>query len=180
MRKSDNPRFNIGFPRQMSNVPSELNKSPEQMAAESEVESFRKDLGPFVVAAETTRMPMVFTDAKEPNHPFVFANDSFLRLTGYDRKEVLGQNFDFLLGRPTDLDALLQIEAAFAGDSENDFEINFRRKDGNMFWAAIFISPVRDKSGHVVQHFVSLVDLSKHVQEEERLRFLLARWEAKL
>jgi hypothetical protein len=28
----------------------------EQKAAESEVESFRKDLGPFVVAAETTRM----------------------------------------------------------------------------------------------------------------------------
>jgi PAS domain S-box-containing protein len=162
----------------MSNVPSEENKSTEQKAAESEVESFRKDLGPFVVAAETTRMAMVFTDAKEPNHPFIFANDSFLSLAGYDRKEVLGQNFDFLLGRPTDLDALVKIEAAFAGDSEKDFEIRFRRKDGSMFWAAVFISPVRDKSGDVVQHFVSFVDLSKHVQEEERLRFLLARWEA--
>jgi hypothetical protein len=40
-------------------------KSKEQEGAEAEVESFRKDLGPFVVAAETTRMPMVFTHAKE-------------------------------------------------------------------------------------------------------------------
>jgi hypothetical protein len=47
----------------------------EQKAAESEVESFRKDLGPFVVAAETTRMAMVFTDAKVSNHPLIFAND---------------------------------------------------------------------------------------------------------
>jgi hypothetical protein len=53
----------------MSDMPSEENKSKEQKAAESEVESFRKGLGPFVVAAETTRMAMVFTDAKEPNHP---------------------------------------------------------------------------------------------------------------
>ena len=66
----------------MSVVPSEEDKSTEQKVAESEVESFRKDLGPFVVAAESTRMAMVFTDAKELNHPFIFANDSFLSLTG--------------------------------------------------------------------------------------------------
>ena len=57
-------------------MPSEENISKEQQAAESEVESFRKDLGPFVVAAETTRMAMVFTDAKEADHPLIFANDS--------------------------------------------------------------------------------------------------------
>jgi hypothetical protein len=69
--------------REVSVVPSERDKSKEQKAAESEVESFRKDLGPFVVAAETTRMVMVFTDAKESNHPLIFANDSFLQLAGY-------------------------------------------------------------------------------------------------
>jgi hypothetical protein len=41
------------------------NKSDDQKVAEAEVDSFRKDLGPFVVAAETTRMPMLFTDAKK-------------------------------------------------------------------------------------------------------------------
>jgi hypothetical protein len=61
-------------------MPSEKRKSTEQEDAESEVESFRKNLGPFVVAAETTRMAMVFTDAKEPDNPLIFANDSFLSL----------------------------------------------------------------------------------------------------
>ena len=41
-------------------------------------------------------MAMVFTDAKEPNHPLIFANDSFLSLAGYDREEVLAPSFDFL------------------------------------------------------------------------------------
>ena len=49
-----------------------------------------------------------------------------------------------------------------------DPEINFRRKDGGEFFAAIFISPVRDESGCVVQHFVSLVDLSPSKIEEGR------------
>ena len=154
-------------------MPSEENKSKEQKAAESEVESFRKELGPFVVAAETTRMAMVFTDAKEANHPLIFGNDSFLSLARYDREEVLGQSFDFLMGRPVDPGALAQVEAAFAGSSENEFEIRFRRKDGSMLWAAIFISPILDQTGDVVQHFASFVDLSKHKQEEDRLRFLL-------
>ena len=39
--------------------------SEEQKIAEAEVEGFRQALGPFVVAAETTRMAMVFMDAKE-------------------------------------------------------------------------------------------------------------------
>jgi PAS domain-containing protein len=74
-------------------------KSGEQKAAESEVEGFQEDLGPFVVAAETTRMPMVFTDAKVSDNPIIFANDSFLALTGYPRDEVLGQSFNFLMTR---------------------------------------------------------------------------------
>src|ERR1700689_2380719 len=114
-------------------MPDEYNKSGEQKAAEANVESFRKELGQFVVAAETTRMAMVFTDAKVSNHPLIFANDSFLSLAGYDRKEVLGQSFDFLIGPGANPEALAQVEAAFAGASKNDFEICFRRKDGGTF-----------------------------------------------
>lgn len=143
------------------------------MQAEATVEGFQRDLGPFVVAAQTTRMPMVFTDAKAPGHPIVFANDSFLRLTGYAREELLGQRFDFLVARgPGSADAL-QIESSFAVDSEDDTESHYRNKDGGVFRAQLFISVVRDHEGEVIQHFISLVDLSRHEREEERLRFLL-------
>jgi PAS domain S-box-containing protein len=154
-------------------MPNEENKSGEQKAAEAEVESFRKDLGPFVVAAETTRMAVVFTDAKEPGNPIIFANDSFLSLTGHDWKEVLGQSFNFLMARGADPEALAEIEAAFEGSSDSDPEIRYRRKDGSVFWASIYTSPVRDEGGDVVQHFASFVDLTKHKQEKDRLRFLL-------
>jgi PAS domain S-box-containing protein len=151
----------------------EAEKSSEQKAAESEVEAFQKDLGPFVVAAETTRMPMVFTDAKESDNPIIFANDSFLALTGYTRAEVLGQSFNFLMARGADTEGLAQIKAAYDVNSDSDPEIRYRRHDGSVFWASVFISPVRDDNGDVVQHFASFVDLTKDRREQERLRTLL-------
>ena len=147
-------------------MPEMTNKSKEQKIAEAEVESFRKDLGPFVVAAETTRMAMVFADAKEPDNPIIFANDAFLSLTGYDRDEVLGHSFNFLMARGADPKALAQVEAAFEGSTDGGSEIRYRRKDGSMFWAALFISPVWDESGEVVQHFASFVDLTRQKQEQ--------------
>lgn len=148
-------------------------KSPEQTAAEAEVESFRQNLGPFVTAAETTRMAMVFTNAKAPGDPIIFANESFLLLTGYRREEVLGKSFNFLMAHVTGPDALAQIEAELAGGGESVSEQHCRRKDGTEFWAAMFISAVRDETGAVVQHFGSFVDLTPHIQDEARSRLLI-------
>jgi len=140
-------------------------KSGEQKDAEAEVEGFEEKLGPFVVAAETTRMAMVFSDAKVADNPIIFANDSFLSLMGYDRKEVLGQSFNFLMAHGADAEALARIQTEFKDASHSGAEILYRRKDGSEFWANLFISPVRDKNGDVVQHFASFVDLTKHKEE---------------
>ncbi len=154
-------------------MPEIVIKSDSQRTAEAGVESFRKELGPFVVAAETTRMAMLFTDPKELGNPIIFVNDAFLELTGYAREEVLGQSFNFLMARGTDLDSLARIDAAFAGSSTGGSEICYRRKDGSEFWSAVLISPVRDESGHVVQHFASFVDLTDHKQEQAQSRMLI-------
>jgi PAS domain S-box-containing protein len=149
------------------------NKSEEQKGAEAEVDGFRKDLGPFVVAAETTRMAIVFTDAKETGNPIIFANDSLLALTGYNREELLGQSINFLVEGGADPETRAQIDAVFGDRADTSAEICCRRKDGSTFWAAMFGNPVRDRTGEVVQHFASFVDTSKHRHAEDRLRFLL-------
>ena len=154
-------------------MPRIVNKSEEQKLAEADVEGFRANLGPFVVAAETTRMAMVFTDATEPDNPIIFTNDSFLALTGYDREEVLGQSFNFLMAHAADAEALAQIEAEFEGHSDGGAEILYRRKDGSEFWAALFISPVQNENGDVVQYFASFVDLSKHKEQQAESKMLI-------
>lgn len=148
-------------------------KSEDQDAVEGEVEDLRQEGGPFVVAAEETRMPMVFMDAKEPNNPIIFANNSFLRLTGYNRDEVLGHSFNFMMAQGTDPKALALIEAAFEVSHDHSSEVRYRRKDGSEFWAALFISPVRDESGDIIQHFASFIDLTRQKDEQAQSRMLI-------
>jgi PAS domain S-box-containing protein len=154
-------------------MPDEVIKSGEQKAAEAEVVGFEKELGPFVVAAETTRMPMVFTDAKASDNAIIFANEAFLRLTGYDEHEVLGQGFNFLMERGADPEALAEIQTAFESGRDLERPLRYRRKNGTTLWVTIFITAVTDEGGTVVQHFASFVDITRHKETEDHLRFLL-------
>jgi PAS domain S-box-containing protein len=115
----------------------------------------------------------LFTDATAPDNPIIFANDSFLSLTGYDREEVLGKSLTLLMANGSDAEALKRIKAEFEGSSSSGAEVLYRRKDGSEFWAALFVSPVRDAGGDVVQYFASLIDLSKHKEDEVRSRMLI-------
>ena len=145
----------------------DTNIDVEQKTAEAEVEKFRRQLGPFVVAAEKTRMAMIFTDASKAENPIVFANDSFLKLTGFAREEVLGVSFKSLMTRGVGSEAMAEIEAAFAGTADSDPDICYLRSDGTSFWASLFISPVYDEAGAVVQHFISLVDCTKQREKQK-------------
>src|SRR5664280_1384305 len=118
-------------------------------------------------------MAMVLTDATEPDNPIIFANESFLSLTGYDWEEVLGKSFNFLMAHGADAEALKRIKAEYEGSFSSGTEVLYRRKDGSEFWAAVFISPVRDAGGDIVQYFASLVDLTKHKEDEVRSRMLI-------
>lgn len=57
---------------------------------------------PFSSAVRSTRMPMLITDPRQPDNPIVFANAAFSRLTGYNRRDIIGQNCRFLQGPDTD------------------------------------------------------------------------------
>ena len=144
----------------------------EQELAEQRVDDFRQALGPFVVAAEATRMPIVFTNAAVAEHPIVFANDSFLKLIGYQREQVIGQPFNFLMHGAVEPDALELIRQQFEHSSET-IDVEFQRADGGLVWVALCINPVYDDKGEVVQHCISFVDLSAQMKRMRRERAAL-------
>ncbi|KJS15567.1 MAG: histidine kinase [Hoeflea sp. BRH_c9] len=145
----------------------------DQQDAEADVEGFRENLGPFVTAAETTRIAMVFTDAKASGNPIIFANDSFLRLIGNSREDVLGQGLNSLMERGGGPESVDQITSAFAGDNDSE-EIHYRRKDGSDFWATIFVSPVTDGDGNIQQYFASFLDVTAYKREQAQSRMLIS------
>ena len=148
-------------------------KDQNQTIAEAEVEEFRHKLGPFVVAAEQTRMPMAFTDAGKADNPIIFANDSFIELTGYPRAEVMAQSFNFILARGAGEEELRKVQLAFTDPDYEDADVHYRRKDGSQFWANLHVAPVKDERGIIVQYFLSLADITRFKNAEQNAARLI-------
>ena len=124
----------------------------------------------FFAAVETTRMPMIVTDPRQPDNPIVFANQAFQAMTGYGQDELIGRNCRFLQGSETDPETIAEVRQAIAARQEIAVEILNYRKDGYTFWNALFVSPVFNAAGELVYYFASQLDVSRRREAEEELR----------
>src|SRR4051812_10851885 len=152
----------------------------ERTVSERHIEAVRQQGGMFVEAVRRTRMPMLVTDATLPGNPIVFANQSFVDLSGYTMDELLGQGPHFMNGKGTDPEAIRRYQAAIAQDRDETLEILQYRKDGTPFQAMLFASPVDDGQGTVTSHFLSSLDIPRRFDAEESLRLLTAELEARV
>ena len=154
--------------------------TPERTVAERHIEAVRQQGGLFVEAVRRTRMPMLVTDATLPGNPIVFANQSFVDLSGYSMDELLGQDPHFMNGAGTDPEAIRRYEVAILEERDETLEILQYRKDGTPFRAMLFASPVDDGQGTVTNHFLSYLDITRRYDAEEDLRALTLELEARV
>lgn len=122
---------------------------------------------PFAAAVRATRMAMVITDPRQDDNPIVFANDAFLRLTGYARQDVMGRNCRLLQGADTDRAVVAAIAEAISARRDIACELLNYRKNGEPFWNALFISPVLDESGELLFFFSSQLDVTERRRGDE-------------
>jgi two-component system, cell cycle sensor histidine kinase and response regulator CckA len=122
-------------------------------------------------AIATTVEGILITDARQPDHPVVFTNPGFERLTGYTVEETIGRNCRFLQGAETDRESVERIRDAVAREEHVQAELLNYRKDGTAFWNHLSITPIRDAEG-AVTHFVGIQ------QDVTRLRQAQAGLEA--
>lgn len=133
---------------------------------------------PFAAAIRATRMSMLITDPRQADNPIVFANDAFLRLTGYRRDEVIGSNCRFLQGERTDPAAVDELRCAIAERRDINIDILNYRKDGTSFWNALYISPVINEAGDLQFYFASQLDVTDRKDSEQRIHADKKRFEA--
>ncbi|GGE79419.1 blue-light-activated histidine kinase [Sphingomonas prati] len=144
--------------------PSRL--SPDGPAASAEIApADRAALA--LIAVERTRMPIVVSDASQPDSPIILANEAFLRLTGYSADEVIGRNCRFLQGRETDPAAVDQIRAGLRAGRDITVSLQNYRKDGSAFWNELQISPIRNDGGEVVYYLASQMDVTDRRQAQQ-------------
>lgn len=92
---------------------------------------------------------VLLTNPYQPDNPVVFANNAFLRQTGYRRHEVLGRNPRFLQGAGTDPVSVMAIRYALQNLLTIDLDILNYRKNGWPFWNRLRIRPILDALGQL-------------------------------
>lgn len=123
---------------------------------------------PFAAAIKASRMPMILTDPNKPDSPIVYANEAFLKLTGYSIEEVIGHNCRFLQGQETDKKTVHKISTELSAGNDVKVDILNYKKSGEKFWNSLYISPVLDDTGSVRYHFAAQFDATESVFVLER------------
>jgi diguanylate cyclase (GGDEF)-like protein/PAS domain S-box-containing protein len=105
-----------------------------------------------------------------PEHPhgskIVYANESFLQLTGFDLSEVIGQEPSFLNGLDTNQEQLQKLTEAVGQNQPITLELLEYYKDNKPVWVEISIAPVKDEFGRVRHRIATRRGISSRKREE--------------
>ncbi|CAM9293938.1 unnamed protein product [Scytosiphon promiscuus] len=108
-----------------------------------------------VKALQSSQPSFCVTDPQMPDNPIVYASDSFIELTGYDRSQVLGRNCRFLQGPDTDPDAVAKIRKGIEEGSDTSVYLRQYKADGTVFWNHVFVAALRN-SQHKIINYVGI------------------------
>ncbi len=101
-------------------------------------------------------------------------------MTGYCREEIIGHNCRFLQLNDRHQNARKELKSAVAEEIEARVVIRNYKKNGDLFWNELFISPVKDENGKTT-HFIGVQnDISQQKQAEHDLREEKANVEKKV
>ena len=98
---------------------------------------------------------ITIADMRLPDQPLIYANEGFERLTGYSVDSIVGKNCRFLQGEVADPATVKKIRTALQSGTECTVEILNRKKNGDLFWNRLSLTPIRDSSG-AVTHFIGV------------------------
>ena len=106
-------------------------------------------------AMESTTDGIFIIDAQKPNFPIIYANQSFQKMTGYAKREVLGRSYFLFYGADADPRIVNEIKQTIhKGKSFHGEMLNFQ-KNGKKYWNLLRIAPVRDSNG-AITHYIGI------------------------
>ena len=113
---------------------------------------------------------------------FVYVNSRFCNMTGYTADELMKlSSLEITEHDSRDLTSIM-LSKIFEGEiSDYSIEKKYMRKDGSIFWASLYLSPIRDNKGRVIEASGLVADINekklieiKIVENEQKLKDLNA------
>ena len=129
------------------------------------------------LAVEQSPVSIVITDL-DANIEYV--NPSFEETTGYTFEEVKGQNTRILKSGETNVLLYKEMWDTLVGGSEWHGEWINKKKNGELYWENISISPIHDENGRIVNYLAVKQDITLRKQAEQEIHELNENLELKI
>jgi len=98
-----------------------------------------------------------------------FVNNKMASLLGYRPEEMLGQPAHNFLNEDEQQKTTTRLERRRRGKREQ-FEVNYRRKDGTGLWAIVAASPIMDDAGQYAGSLAMVTDITERKEAERAVR----------
>jgi len=136
----------------------------------SEQKRNQEELIKLSLVAKTNKNGIVFT---HPDGKIFWCNDSYSKLTGYKKDEIIGKTpIELGSNSLTNKDEIRKMISAFYSGNTFEVEILHYKKSGSTFWSKTVGQPILDSSNKVIQYFAMIEDISEDKHKEEELLLL--------
>ncbi|MDP3645209.1 MAG: PAS domain S-box protein [Bacteroidota bacterium] len=106
---------------------------------------------------EQSPASIIITDT---NGNIEYINQKLTEITGYSFDEVLGKNPSIFQSGYTTADEYKLLWKTISEGNEYQNEIQNRKRNGELFWESVLISPIRDESGKIVNYMAIKEDIT--------------------
>lgn len=120
-------------------------------------------------AIKSSQNGIIITDSTQPDNPTIYCNPAFLKMTGYEEKEVIGRNCRFLQRKDTDQEGLTSLRKNIKNGKACTVKVRNYKKDGSLFWNELTISPILDENKKIRFFIGILSDITHQVMIERGL-----------
>ena len=135
------------------------NGAAKQIKSEEQIHILTK-------AIESTVDGIFIVDAKKQDLPVIYANQSFQKMTGYEKTEILGRSYFLFYGAEADPRLINEIKRTIRKGKNFHAELLNFKKNGKKYWNSLSIAPVYDSGGTVTHHVGVQTDVTL-IREKE-------------
>ena len=115
---------------------------------------------------------LTLADPDLPDMPIVFVNKAFETISGYPRDEVVGKNCRFLQGDDRDQEGRTVLRKAIEECQPAEVTLRNYRKDGELFYNHLAITPLFDQTGTLIYYLGVQYDVTVQVKAEQEIERL--------
>ncbi|HCW06580.1 MAG TPA: PAS sensor protein [Cytophagales bacterium] len=118
---------------------------------------------------------VTLADPDLEDSPIVYANKAFENLTGYSQKDIIGKNCRFLQGPDREQKERYQIAEAIKNKVPIEVTLRNFKKDGELFYNHLKITPLFDRKGKVIYFLGVQYDITHKVRAKNEIDELTAK-----